>query len=52
MTLNLLVEQLGLESEFVDSSFLPSSFFFFFLVRNLIFILNTEKLLFVSWRMR
>lgn len=28
MTLDLLVEQLGLESEFMDSSFFPASFFF------------------------
>lgn len=28
MTLDLLVEELGLESEFLDSSFLPTSFFF------------------------
>ena len=41
MTLDLLVEQLGLESEFMDSSFFPASFFF--LVKNLIFNLKTEK---------
>ena len=50
MTLDLLVEQLGLESEFMDSSFLPASFFF--LVRNLIFNLKAEKRLFISWRVR
>lgn len=44
MTLDLLVEQLGLESEFMDSSFLlPPFCLFVFLVRNLIFNLKTEK---------